>query len=273
MVLSLSMMQKYTEIDKNAPFSMAFQSVGMTWAKFLVALGALKGMTTVLLVGALGQARYTTHIARAHMIPPWFALVHPKTGTPINATLLITISSALIAFFTGLDVLASLLSLSTLFIFMMMAVALLVRRYYVRETTPRANLLKFIAFLLIIMASSMGTSAYWGLKPSGWIGYIITVPLWFLGTMGIQMTLQQQRQPKFWGVPLVPWLPSLSIATNIFLMGSLGAKAFVRFGICTVVMLVYYVFFGLHATYDMAHQEQNLSSFEVKNEDISEKGP
>ncbi|CAL1395737.1 unnamed protein product [Linum trigynum] len=258
MALSLSMMQRYTEIDTEAAYSVAFQSVGMHWAKYLVALGALKGMTTVLLVGALGQARYTTHIARAHMIPPWFALVHPKTGTPINATLLVTVSGAFIAFFSGLDVLASLLSVSTLFIFMMMAVALLVRRYYVREVTPKENLLKLVIFLLVIIASSMGTAAYWGLKPDGWYGYAVTVPLWFFGTLGLSLLLPQQRNPKVWGVPLVPWLPSLSIATNIFLMGSLGAEAFVRFGICTVVMLLYYVFFGLHATYDMAHMEKKL---------------
>ncbi|KAB1221511.1 Cationic amino acid transporter 5 [Morella rubra] len=151
MALALAMMQKYTDIDREAPYSLAFQSVGMKWAKYLVALGALKGMTTVLLVGALGQARYVTHIARAHMIPPWFALVHPKTGTPINATLLITISSACIAFFSSLDVLAGLLSVSTLFIFTMMPVALLARRYYVREITPRINLLKLVIFLLIIL--------------------------------------------------------------------------------------------------------------------------
>jgi amino acid transporter len=54
--------------------------------------------TTVLLVGSLGTA---VHIAHSHMNPPWLALVHPKTGTPINATLLITISSAFIAFFTS----------------------------------------------------------------------------------------------------------------------------------------------------------------------------
>ncbi|KAK4399565.1 Cationic amino acid transporter 5 [Sesamum angolense] len=44
----------------------------MKWAKYVVALGlgAVKGMTTVVLVGALGQARYTTHIAQARMIPP-----------------------------------------------------------------------------------------------------------------------------------------------------------------------------------------------------------
>ncbi|KAA8544710.1 hypothetical protein F0562_019443 [Nyssa sinensis] len=215
MALSLSMMQKYTDIDRNAAYSVAFQSVGMKWAKYLVALGALKGMTTVLLVGALGQARYTTHIARAHMIPPWFALVHPQTGTPINATLLITICSACIAFFSSLDVLAT----------------------------------------------------YWGLSPNGWIGYTITVPLWFFATMGISVFLPQQRTPKVWGVPLVPWFPSLSIATNLFLMGSLKAEAFIRFSVCTIVMLVYYVFFGLHATYDMAHQQHKQESIKLPEAD------
>ncbi|MCL7031501.1 hypothetical protein MKW94_023795, partial [Papaver nudicaule] len=72
MALSLCMMQKYTEMDVSAAFSVAFESVGMKWAKYLVAAGALKGMTTGLLVTSLGQARYTTQIARSHMIPPWF---------------------------------------------------------------------------------------------------------------------------------------------------------------------------------------------------------
>lgn len=271
MALSLCVMQPYTDIDPNAAYSVAFQRAGMKWAKYLVALGALKGMTTVLLVGALGQARYTTHIARAHMIPPWFALVHPKTGTPIYATLLIVIASALIAFFSGLDILSTLLSLSTLFVFMMMAVALLVRRYYVREITPRKNLLMLVIFLLIIIASSAGISAYWGLKPNGWVGYVITVPLWFLGTLAISVLLPQQRTPKTWGVPLVPWLPSLSIATNIFLMGSLGYEAFIRFAICTIVMLVYYFFFGLHATYDMAHQQHRPEPLKDYDKDTTGK--
>ncbi|KAJ0989372.1 hypothetical protein J5N97_007728 [Dioscorea zingiberensis] len=257
MALSLSMMQRYTDIDPNAAYSVAFRSVGMKWAQYVVALGALKGMTTVLLVGALGQARYTTHIARSHIIPPLFALVHPKTGTPIYATALITFCSACIAFFSSLDVLASLLSISTLFIFMMMAVALLVRRYYVSGVSSREEMGKLVGFLLLIVASSMGMSAYWGLRPHGWVGYVITVPVWVVGTLGLAWFVPQRRSPKVWGVPLVPWLPSLSIATNLFLMGSLGYEAFMRFGICTGIMLVYYVFFGVHATYDVAHEQSD----------------
>jgi APA family basic amino acid/polyamine antiporter len=85
----------------------------------------------------------------------------------------------------------------------------------------------------------------------------VLVPAWVLGTLGIQLTVPAARAPKVWGVPLVPWLPSLSIATNLFLMGSLGSQAFVRFGVCTAIMLIYYVLVGLHATYDVAHDEDD----------------
>lgn len=255
MALSLSMMQPYTKIDTNAAYSIAFQNVGLKWAKPLVALGALKGMTTVLLVGSLGQARYITHIARAHMIPPFFGYVHPKTGTPIYATLMMTILSATFAFFSSLGMLSSLLSISTLFIFMVMAVAILVRRYYVKGVTTETNLRILVSLLLIIIASSIGCAAYWSLNPRGWLGYTITIPIWFLATMALALKLPQERTPKVWGVPFVPWLPSLSIAINIFLMGSLSAGAFLRFGICTIVMLIYYFIFGLHTTYDMAHPQ------------------
>ncbi|PIN03689.1 hypothetical protein CDL12_23780 [Handroanthus impetiginosus] len=79
MALALAMMVKYTQVDVNAAYSVVFEAIGMKWAKYLVSIVALKGMTTSLLVGSMGQARYTTQIARSHMIPPYFALVHPKT--------------------------------------------------------------------------------------------------------------------------------------------------------------------------------------------------
>ncbi|KAJ6298287.1 hypothetical protein OIU76_019436 [Salix suchowensis] len=117
MALALTGMVKYTEIDPNAAFSVAFAQIGMKWATYLVSICALKGMTTSLMVGSLGQGRYTTQIARSHMIPPWFARVHPKTGTPIYATLLTTILSAIVAFFTSLDVLSSVFLYFLLYLF------------------------------------------------------------------------------------------------------------------------------------------------------------
>ncbi|KAK4487198.1 hypothetical protein RD792_006517 [Penstemon davidsonii] len=269
MALALAMMVKYTQVDVNAAYSVVFEHIGMKWAKYLVSIVALKGMTTSMLVGSMGQARYTTQIARSHMIPPWFALVHPKTGTPIYATLLITSGSCILAFFSSLDVLSSVLSFSTLFIFMLMAVALLVRRYYVKDVTPKGDVTKFIVSLIFIFGSSLGITILWKLQETRWTGYAISGILWFLGTSGMALT-SKHRIPKVWGVPLVPWLPSLSIAMNIFLIGSLGGVAIQRFLYCSAIMLVYYLLAGVHATYDVAHMAEEERKLEEGKENFDE---
>lgn len=252
MAVTLCLMQPYGQIDIHAPFSVAFKAVGWDWAKYIVAAGALKGMTTVLLVGAVGQARYMTHIARTHMLPPWFAQVNSRTGTPVNATIVMLSATAIIAFFTKLNILADLLSISTLFIFMLVAVALLVRRYYVSGVTTPADRNKLLACLFLIIGSSVATATYWALSEHGWVGYLITAPTWFLSTLALCVFVPHARDPRLWGVPLVPWLPSASIAINIFLLGSIDGASFKRFGLWTGALLIYYFFFGLHACYDTA---------------------
>ncbi|RHN40813.1 putative amino acid/polyamine transporter I, cationic amino acid transporter [Medicago truncatula] len=263
MALALVNMVKYSEIDAGAAYSVAFVQIGMKWGKYLVSICALKGMTTSLLVGSMGQARYTTQIARSHMIPPFFALIHPKTGTPINATLLTTLSSCVVALFTSLDVLSSVFSVSTLFIFMLMAIALLVRRYYARESTDKSDLWKVLSCLFVVVGSCIVGTALWNSGLFGWIGYTVAACVWLLATL-VMSLLPKKKQPKVWGVPLVPWVPSLSIATNLFLMGSLGSEAFFRFLICTGVMLLYYLFVGIHATYDVDHKIGQESNHDVE---------
>ncbi|CAI9294978.1 unnamed protein product [Lactuca saligna] len=271
MALALTMMVNYTEIDRDAAYSVAFEKIGMKWAKYVVSICALKGMLTSMLIGSMGQARYTTQIARAHMIPPWFALVHPKTGTPVYATLLVTTISCIVALFSSLDVLSSVLSFSTLFIFMLMAVALLVRRYYVKETCSSRDLMKFMVCLFVVIGSSIGITVLWAANRKGWVGYAVGGGLWVAGTGGM-MVVGERRVPKVWGVPLVPWLPSMSILMNVFLIGSLGGIAFKRFFICSGVMLVYYFFVGVHATYDLAHQDSQESMVEKGKEDATKEG-
>ncbi|XP_061365775.1 cationic amino acid transporter 1-like [Gastrolobium bilobum] len=261
LAVTLCLMQDYKTIDVNAPFSVAFTAVGWNWAKYIVALGALKGMTTVLLVTTVGSSRYLTHIARTHMMPPWFAHVDERTGTPLNATFSMLAATSLIALFTDLGILSNLLSISTLFIFMLVAVGLLVRRYYSSGVTTKGNQVKLIVCLVLIIGSSCGFSAYWA-NSDGWIGWAITVPLWLLGTVGLWLGVPQARQPKLWGVPLVPWLPSLSIAINIFLLGSIDKDSYIRFGIWTGILFVYYVLFGLHASFDTAKEFESKNSNE-----------
>lgn len=253
MAVTLCLMVPYKKIDEDAPFSVAFETVGWGWAKYVVAAGALKGMTTVLLVSAVGQARYLTHIARTHMMPPWLAHVNERTGTPVNATIVMLAATAIVGFFTKLDILSNLLSISTLFIFMLVALALLVRRYYVSGITTQENRVKLIMCIVAILGSSIATAVIWGTADEdSWLGYVITIPLWFCATLALKLLVPQARDPKLWGVPLVPWLPSASILINIFLLGSIDKKSFIRFAAWTGFLLVYYFLFGLHASYDTA---------------------
>ncbi|KAH8492501.1 hypothetical protein Peur_072863 [Populus x canadensis] len=253
MAVTLCLMVPYKNIDVDAPFSVAFETVGWGWAKYVVAAGALKGMTTVLLVSAVGQARYLTHIARTHMMPPWLAHVNERTGTPVNATIVMLAATAIVGFFTKLDILSNLLSISTLFIFMLVALALLVRRYYVSGITSQENRVKLIMCIVAILGSSIATAVIWGTADEdSWLGYVITIPLWFCATLALKLLVPQARDPKLWGVPLVPWLPSASILINIFLLGSIDKKSFIRFAAWTGFLLVYYFLFGLHASYDTA---------------------
>lgn len=265
LAVTLCLMQKFNEVDEKAAFSIAFEAVGMKWAKYIVAFGALKGMTSVLLVGAVGQARYLTHIARTHLLPSWLARVNQRTGTPINATVVMLVATAIIAFFTSLDILANLLSISTLFLFSLVALALLVRRYYHKGVTTRLNVAKFIVCIVLILGSSVASAVYWA-KTTKWIGYIIILPFWFVGTVGIWVLVPPAKKPKVWGVPLVPFLPSASIGINVFLLGSIDMASFKRFGLWTAVLLVYYLFVGLHASYDIAKVHMEKEEAEIKTQ-------
>jgi APA family basic amino acid/polyamine antiporter len=114
-------MQPFNQVDADAPLTIAFQAVRMNWAKYIVAFGALKGMTTILLANIIAQARYFTHCTYPQ------AVINEKTRTPMNATIIMTIANSIVAFFTSLDMLSDLLSVSMLFIFSLVAVALIVR--------------------------------------------------------------------------------------------------------------------------------------------------
>ncbi|GJX10323.1 hypothetical protein Tco_0200182 [Tanacetum coccineum] len=139
------------------------------------------------------------------MLPPWFAIVDAKTGTPVNETV--------IAFFTKLDILSNLHSVSTLIIFMLVALALLVRHYYVSGVTTSANRNKLIACLVTILVSSSFTAGYWGCQKM--VGLVI---------VSLSQFGQLQR----------------------FCSGILCHKPVNR-NRWTGLLLVYYFMFGLHA--------------------------
>jgi APA family basic amino acid/polyamine antiporter len=132
----LTGMVPYNKIDIDAPVSNAFKQVGLPWAQFLVSLGAIAGITSVLLVMMLSQARIFLAMARDGLIPTkFFGDVHEKFRTPWKATILTGIFVLLLAGFLPLRVLADLVNIGTLFAFVIVCAAVMI----MRKTHPEAE--------------------------------------------------------------------------------------------------------------------------------------
>ncbi len=126
----LTGMVNYKDIPKEAPVANVFAQVGMPWARLLVSIGALTGITSVLLVMMLGQPRIFMAMARDGLLPEkFFASIHPVYQTPWLATMLTGLVVALGGSLLPLDVLAELTNIGTLFAFVVVCAAVLVLRY------------------------------------------------------------------------------------------------------------------------------------------------
>lgn len=129
-------MVPYDKIDIDAPVSNAFKQVGLEWAQFIVSLGAIAGITSVLLVMMLSQPRIFLAMARDGLLPEnIFGAVHEKFRTPWKSTILTGIFVALLGGFLPLRILAELVNIGTLFAFVVVCVAVLI----MRKTHPEAE--------------------------------------------------------------------------------------------------------------------------------------
>jgi APA family basic amino acid/polyamine antiporter len=125
----LTGMVPYDQINIDAPVSDAFRKVGLPWAQFLVSLGALTGITSVLLVMMLSQPRVWLAMARDGLVPPgFFGAVHERFRTPWKSTILTGVIVALMASLFPLRILAELTNIGTLLAFVIVCAAVLIMR-------------------------------------------------------------------------------------------------------------------------------------------------
>jgi APA family basic amino acid/polyamine antiporter len=131
----LTGMVRYDQINVDAPVSAAFKQVGLTWAELIITLGALAGITSVLLVLMLSQPRVFLAMARDGLVPPgFFGAVHDKFRTPWKSTILTGCFVGLMAAFLPLKILAELVNIGTLLAFVIVCAAVLI----MRRTNPNA---------------------------------------------------------------------------------------------------------------------------------------
>ncbi|MBD8390329.1 amino acid permease [Dysgonomonas sp. BGC7] len=124
----------YKELNVNAPIALAIDRVGagLAWLSPFIKLGAIAGLSSVILVMMLGQSRIYYSISKDGLLPKTFSKVHPKHGVPHNATIFACVITALIAGLFPLHVLSELVSIGTLVAFTIVCISIVV----LRKTQP-----------------------------------------------------------------------------------------------------------------------------------------
>lgn len=117
---------KYKETA--APVAYALQQIGIGWGSAMVSVGALCGITSVLLVMMFGQTRVFFAMSRDGLIPKAFGAVHPKYGTPVSSTIIVAVVTSLIAGFTPINEVAELTNIGTLAAFVIVSASIIVLR-------------------------------------------------------------------------------------------------------------------------------------------------
>ena len=129
----LTGMVKYTGLSEGAPISDAFEQVGMGWANVVIGIAAVAGLSSVILVDIVAMGRIGFALCRDGLIPPSVGRIHEKFQTPFRITVGTTIAVAVIAAFVPLATLAEMVSIGTLFAFVVVAIAVGV----LRRTKPK----------------------------------------------------------------------------------------------------------------------------------------
>ena len=176
--LVLTGMVSYTRLDENSTLATAFSELGVDWAAAIIAIGALIGLTTVVMVLMLGQIRVLFAMSRDGLLPGGLARTGGN-GTPVRATILVATVVGVVATFFPAGTLEEMVNIGTLFAFVLVSVGVIILRR-TRPDLPRAfrtplvplvPILAVLACLWLMLNLSVET---W-LRFLGWmvVGFVV----------------------------------------------------------------------------------------------------
>jgi APA family basic amino acid/polyamine antiporter len=199
-VLVLNGVVPFYTLNNAFPVAYAVLHMGLSWgpaASIIISLGALAGLTTVLLVMMFGQSRVFFAMSRDKLIPPAFTRVHPTWRTPVFSTVFFGICIAAIAALTPINIVGSLTNMGTLFAFILVSIAVPILRLRHRGlkgafTVPLGPylipILAALSALGLIYFLKENNPLVWGFFPLVWLAFIVwlIVGLVFYYSYGIK---------------------------------------------------------------------------------------
>ena len=169
-----------TEINANpemsrdflkAPVAYALSFIHQDWASGIISIGAVMGITTVLLVMLFGQPRIFFAMSRDGLLPKAASRVHPRFGTPYITTIITGVFVCGFALLVSIGTVAELTNIGTLFAFAIVSIGVLI----LRKTNPEAKRGFKVPFIHILSPISvlMCTYLMYSLPVMTWIRFLV----------------------------------------------------------------------------------------------------
>ncbi|CAK9834482.1 Cationic amino acid transporter 2 [Anthophora retusa] len=271
-----------------------FDRIGWNWAKWLVTIGAICGLCASLLGAMFPLPRIIYAMASDGLIFEWMGKISSRFHTPLMGTFSAGLLTGMLAAIFELTQLVNMMSMGTLLAYSIVAICVLILRYeeseaYEKNGDPNRNTFKFImkqlingnklnystkltseivtclvlCYVILCIFIGMMVSLFAGEITTGRIAFVI--PLAILVLVLILILIFIYLQPTSgkklpFSVPLVPFLPALSILINIYLMMMLDKMTWVRFLIWMAVGL------GIYFCYGVWHSKTKRSTKPSEND-------
>ena len=177
MSLVMTGMAKYTELGVPHPVFVAIQAAGpgLAWLGYLVNIGAIAGLASVVLVMLMGQPRIFYSMSRDGLLPAVFGKIHPRFQTPYLATIITGTVAMFVAGLFPIGLLGELVSIGTLLAFVIVSAGILV----LRSRSPELNRpfrTPWVPVVPILAIVICGLMMYW-LPKDTWLRLIIWMAL------------------------------------------------------------------------------------------------
>src|SRR5712672_1949448 len=164
------------KINIEAPVAPAFLDRGLPVGSHIITLGALAGLTSVMLVMLLGQTRVLYSMANDGLLPKkFFGAVHPKFRTPWKNTILVGLLAAVVGSLTPIDDIGRMVNIGTLLAFVIVSVSVMVLRY-TNPSQPRPFRTPWVPLIPVLGVVSNGYMMY-KLGMWNWIRLVVWLGL------------------------------------------------------------------------------------------------